>query len=172
MTMLRPPQTTVSLMARCCAVFTGLTWAASAALADLPRSAPPPAAYTTECGSCHTAYPPGLLLEKDWRKTLNGLASHFGTDATPTAAELKVITSYLLANAAIETTRFATPGDPPRLTRTAWFERKHLRKLPDSAWKDPKVKSAANCNACHTRADQGSYAEGEIAVPGFPGRRW
>jgi nitrate/TMAO reductase-like tetraheme cytochrome c subunit len=58
------------------------------------------------------------------------------------------------------------------LTRTAWFERKHLRKLPASVWADPKVKSAANCQACHTRADKSSFSETEVEVPGFPGKHW
>lgn len=154
------------------ALLFGFALATSAALADLPRSTSAPAAYVAECGNCHTPFPPGLMLEKDWRKTLSGLSSHFGTDASLSAAELKAVTTYLTANAAVDPGRFGTQVEPPRLTRTGWFERKHLRKLPDSVWKDPKVKSAAHCTACHTRADQGNYAESDIAVPGFPGRRW
>lgn len=131
-----------------------------------------PKVYTAECASCHTAYPPGLLVHKDWKKTLTQLATHFGTDATVSEAELQGISGYLLGNAATDAGRYTSQSDPARLTRTAWFERKHLRKLPASVWADPKVKSAANCQACHTRADKSSFSETEVEVPGFPGKHW
>jgi hypothetical protein len=55
----------------------------------------------------------------------------------------------------------AGAGDPPRLTGRAWFRREH-RKVPEAAWRDARVKSAANCAACHTRAEEGSFREREI----------
>jgi mono/diheme cytochrome c family protein len=136
------------------------------------RGALAPKIYKSECASCHTAYPAGLLVEADWRKLLSGLATHFGTDASVTAAELQEVSAYLLPQAATDATRYTSKVQPPRLTQTAWFERKHQRKIPDSVWQDPRVKSAANCAACHTRADQGSFAERDISVPGFPGKHW
>lgn len=131
-----------------------------------------PQVYATECASCHTAYPPGLLVSADWKKTLDNLSRHFGTDASVTAEELQGISAYLLAHAATDASRYTAQSDPVRLTRTAWFERKHLRKLPASVWADPLVKSASNCQACHTRVDKGSFSENEVAVPGFPGKHW
>ena len=40
--------------------------------------------YADECGSCHYAYPPGLLPSKSWAKLLDekALSNHFGEDAT------------------------------------------------------------------------------------------
>lgn len=149
-----------------------LSLLALAAHADGVRMPAAPAIYKTECAACHTAYPPGLLSEKDWRKTMTGLASHFGTDASLAPHEVKEISNFLFTNAATNLGRYGAPADPPRLTQTAWFEREHLRKLPASVWLDSRVKSASNCAACHTRADQGSFSENDIAVPGFPGRRW
>ncbi len=144
----------------------------TAAQADNLRSPPAPKIYTSECASCHTAYPAGLLVEKNWKKLLVTLGNHFGTDASVSPEELTSISAYLLDNAATDTTRYTAQNDPVRLTQTVWFERKHQRKLPASVWADTRVKSAANCQACHTRADQGRFSESDIAVPGFPGRHW
>ena len=157
----------------CAVAFLTLVGLAGArAHADSPRFPAAPPAYLAECGSCHVAYPPGLLTAGDWRTTLRGLARHFGTDATLGAAEMAVIQPYLEANAAPLGGRHGAQRQPPRLTQTPWFERKHLRKLPAAIWTDPKVKSAANCTACHAGAESGRYGESEISVPGFPGRHW
>ena len=37
--------------------------------------------YQEECGSCHMAYPPGLLPGRSWEKLMTGLADHFGENA-------------------------------------------------------------------------------------------
>lgn len=136
------------------------------------RLAAAPAAYLEECGSCHVPYPAGLLSARDWRTTLDGLQRHFGADASLAAAEASAIRAYLLDNAAPAGGRHDASRTPPRLTQTPWFERKHLRKLPTSVWANPKVKSAANCGACHAGADKGQFAESDISVPGHPGRHW
>jgi hypothetical protein len=39
--------------------------------------------------------------------------------------------------------------------------------VPASIWKDPRVKSPANCGACHRGAEQGRYGERELEVPGM-----
>jgi hypothetical protein len=46
----------------------------------------------------------------------------------------------------------APPED--RITRSAWFIRKH-DEVPAAAWQRPAIRSAANCGACHPKADQG-----------------
>ena len=60
-----------------------LSGAAAPAWSDsgrsMPRAVPP--AYTQECGSCHLAYPPGLLPALSWQRLMGGLDRHFGTDA-------------------------------------------------------------------------------------------
>ena len=70
---------------------------------------------------------------------------------------------FLVRNASTRS-RLAGEGDPPRLTASAWFRREH-RKVPESLWRDARVKSASNCSACHGRAEQGSYRGREIALP-------
>ena len=57
---------------------------------------------------------------------------------------------------------FTAPQD--RITRTAWFVRKHDEVAP-ATWKLPAIKSAANCGACHTTADQGDFNENKIRIP-------
>jgi mono/diheme cytochrome c family protein len=42
--------------------------------------------------------------------------------------------------------------------------------VPQADWHDAKVKSPANCAACHTRAAEGSYREREIVMPN--GKKW
>jgi nitrate/TMAO reductase-like tetraheme cytochrome c subunit len=146
---------------------------ASLANADNFRTlTPAPKAYTAECSSCHIAFPPGLMTARDWATTLTELPKHFGTDASVTPAELAEISPYLKSNAASNEERYGSPIKPPRLTKSAWFERKHVRKLPADVWINPKVKTASNCMACHQQADKGNYSEHDISVPGYPGRHW
>jgi mono/diheme cytochrome c family protein len=126
-----------------------------------------PAAYTSECGSCHTPFPPALLSAADWKRTLAGLDRHFGSDAGLDAATAADISAWLGRNAG---RRGDVGGKEPRITASAWFVRKH-DEVPARVWRDPRVKSAANCAACHPRADQGGYGERDIVMPGVGRQR-
>ena len=138
------------------------------ALADSERSAAPlTPQYQAECGSCHVAFPPGLLNKADWQKTMARLDRHFGTDASVDAKTHQSILSYLERNA--DSRSAAQAAAEPRITATNWFKKEH-REVPGSAWKDSRVKTAANCVACHGGAEQGRYGESEIAVPGMQRR--
>lgn len=144
------------------------------ALADsartMPRVVPP--AYTQECASCHTAYPPGMLPAASWQRIMTGLDRHYGTDASIDPATVQQIGQWLEAYAG---TYKRVAEEPPqdRITRSAWFERKH-RKVEPTVWKLPSVKSAANCSACHPGADQGDYDDDKLRMPaGLSARqRW
>lgn len=59
-----------------------------------------------------------------------------------------------------------TGASPPqdRITRSAWFERKH-RKVDAAVWKLPSVRSAANCAACHTKAERGDFDDDRLRMP-------
>ena len=143
----------------------GLATAALAAQADSGRQMPVnmPKAYTQECAACHTAYPPGLLPKASWGRLMGGLDKHFGTDATLDAATLQQLSGWLQANAGTyKRVSEAPPED--RITRSAWFERKH-RQIEPAVWRLASVKSAANCSACHTGADQGDYSEHALKLP-------
>ena len=134
------------------------------AFADrMPLPANTPASYKAECTSCHMAFQPALLTAGDWRKTMNGLKDHFGTDATVDMPKQQEITSFLERNAG-DVSKLGSAGEPPRITQTARFIRKH-REIPAKYWKDPRIKSAANCEACHRGAVQGNYSEHDILIP-------
>jgi len=137
----------------------------SAAQADggrlLPRDMP--AAYTAECAACHTAYPPGMLPARSWQRIMTGLDKHYGTDASLDDATVKQLSSWLQANAGTYK-RVAEAPPQDRITRSAWFERKH-REIEPAVWKHASVKSAANCAACHTGADKGNYDDDNLKFP-------
>ncbi len=118
--------------------------------------------WKAECGSCHVAYPAELLPAASWRKLMAGLNDHFGTDATLDAKTAESITRFLETNSATKR-KYAT--DPAlRITETRWFRKEH-DEVPARTWKNPAVKTAANCAACHTRAEQGDYSERTLRVP-------
>ena len=127
----------------------------------MPRSVPP--AFSAECASCHVAYPPGLLPAASWQRMMGSLDKHYGSDASLDAATTRQISEWLQANAG--TYRRVSESPPQdRITRSAWFERKH-RQIEPATWKLASVKSAANCGACHTGADRGLYDDDNIKLP-------
>ena len=152
-------------------------WLAACSISHLgfadstPSLSGAPKSFKSECASCHLAYPPSLLVAKDWQKIMSTLGKHFGTDASMGEAEIRDISQFLSANASNRPDRHIAQQDPPRLTQTPWFERKH-RKIPDKVWADVRVKSASNCMACHKGADNNNYSERDISVPGYPGKHW
>ena len=119
--------------------------------------------YKQECAACHVAFPPGMLPADSWRRLLNNLPNHYGTDASLDAATLNQLAAWLSANAGTyKRVREAPPED--RITKSAWFIRKH-DEVPAGVWKRPAVKSASNCTACHTQADQGNFDERTVRIP-------
>lgn len=133
------------------------------AVADSRRAAVTHPAYQEECGSCHVAFPPRLLAAPDWRRLMQRLGKHFGSDASVSPALARDIGAFLEANAGREG-RSTASSAAPRITETSWFVHEHGEVAPGT-FKRPAVKSAANCGACHTRAGEGSYREREIRVP-------
>ncbi len=152
------------------AVVTGCLISIGAHADNMPMPADAPAAFKTECSSCHLAFPPRLLPADDWRRVMAALDRHYGDNASLDDRTRKQIEDFLVRNAGSASSNRPGPGtgNPPRLTGTPWFQHKH-REVSAQVWRDPKVKSAANCSACHTGAEQGRYGENEITMPG--GRR-
>jgi hypothetical protein len=93
---------------------------------------------------------------------MGDLSNHFGTDASVDATTAKEIQGYLEANAGRVRGNDARPS--LRITETRWFRREH-DEVPAAVWKNPAVKSAANCGACHTRAERGDFGERSLRVP-------
>ena len=119
--------------------------------------------YKQECAACHLAYPPGMLPAASWQRLMGNLPKHYGTDASLDAATVKELSTWLSANAGTyKRVREAPPQD--RITRSAWFIRKH-DEVPAATWKRASIKSAANCAACHTQADQGNFNEHDVRIP-------
>lgn len=119
--------------------------------------------YKQECAACHTAYPPGLLPALSWQRVMRGLDQHYGTDASLEPQQVQQLATWLVANAGTyKRVHEAPPED--RLSRSAWFVRKH-RKVSAEVWQRPSVKSASQCAACHTRADQGWFDEHQVRIP-------
>lgn len=126
------------------------------------------ALYKTECGACHLAYQPGLLPASSWRRIMATLDRHFGENAELPADKRNSLQEYLVANAAAGGSSI---GEAPlRISETPHFRREH-RELSDRLVKgNPKVRSFANCQACHGGADNGDFSEHRINIPGYG--RW
>ena len=134
----------------------------SAAWADrLAWPAETPPAYQRECGGCHLAYHPALLASADWQRLMDGLSKHFGTDARLEDLDQQQVSAFLR--------RFGGSTSRPglsetlRITRTPRFLRKH-DEVPPRLWKDARVKSAANCEACHGGAAEGRFSEHDLRL--------
>jgi hypothetical protein len=97
---------------------------------------------------------------------MDTLSDHFGENASLGEAQRRTVLDYLLANAAdgpragSEGRKFAASipveQTPLRITEVPRWVREH-RKLGADRWRDPNVRSKANCVACHKGADQGIY---------------
>ena len=139
------------------------------------------ATYAEECGACHMPYQPGLLPAAAWQQIMSaeGLADHYGDDASLSDELRTEIAAYLAANSADQASRsrsraFAVGGiggaDLPRITETPYFRKEHdeipARMVVDNA----EVSSFSNCNACHQGAAEGVYNEHRVKIPGFG--RW
>ena len=132
--------------------------------------------YKNECTSCHMGYPPGLLPEASWIKLMAGLEDHFGDNAELDAETHRIIKDYLVRNSADKSNyrrsqKFARgySGNKIliRISELPYFVHEH-DEIPTHMVKGNKdVRSFSHCNACHRKADQGSFREREIDIPGY-----
>ncbi|MDH5558180.1 MAG: diheme cytochrome c [Alphaproteobacteria bacterium] len=139
---------------------------APAALADERLPPITNEAVKKECGACHMAFQPQFLPQRSWRKMMDGLSDHFGEDASLPEATRLEIAAYLEANAgdvsgSREGRKFvksiAADQSPMRITEVPRWVGEHRGEVRESAWSDPRVRSKANCVACHRGADSGWY---------------
>ena len=120
------------------------------------------AAWRAECGGCHVAYPPALLSAAEWRRLMGSLDRHFGTDATVDRKTAAEIDAFLAANAGRGESRPAE-GEP-RITTTRWFRHEHA-KISANVLRSARVKTAANCAACHPGTAAGDFDEHAVGIP-------
>jgi cytochrome c553 len=133
------------------------------ALADSEGLSPTNPTWQAECGSCHIAYAPKLLPAPAWRRMMSGLERHFGTDASVDAATAAEIGAFLERNAGQGRKRGIDSGTL-RISDTPWFRRKH-DEVAAATWKNPRVKTAANCGACHGGAERGEFDDDAVRIP-------
>jgi len=117
-----------------------------------------------ECGACHMAFQPQMLPKRSWEKIMATLPNHFGEDASLSAEKTQHILSYHIENASDSgwwSGKFLRgvkdSWTPMRITEIPYWIREHNEEVPAYAWNDPKVKTKANCLACHPRAKNGDY---------------
>lgn len=117
-----------------------------------------------ECGACHLAFQPQMLPKRSWEKIMMGLSDHFGEDASLDKATVQEVKEYLTENAADSgwwSGKFLRgikdDMTPLRITEMPYWVREHNKEVPNWAWRDAKVKTKANCVACHLRAESGNY---------------
>ncbi len=124
-------------------------------------------ATVAECSACHMVYPAQMLPARSWTKLMETLGDHFGEDASLAPDVQADIVAYLKANAAdapasgkmIRILKGVAPEDVPlRITGLPWWKRRH-GEIDPTRYLKPKIKSPANCIACHRSADKGDFFE-------------
>ena len=111
-----------------------------------------------QCGDCHMVFPSRMLPARSWAAIISGMDNHFGEDAAIPKEDLDAIRIFLTSHAADSPDATARqrhylsallPSSTPlRITATPWWNQMHADFNFDGA-KHSKVKSAANCLACH-----------------------
>lgn len=122
------------------------------------------ALYQKECASCHFGYQPALLNKASWEKVMTNLSDHFGTDASLGKVESEQILNYLVTNAG--SGKITANNTTMQITKSPYFIKEH-RKISANLIEQKEVGSLANCMACHTTADKGSYSERAIVIPNY-----
>ncbi|MBF0184632.1 MAG: diheme cytochrome c [Magnetococcales bacterium] len=133
------------------------------------------AQYRAECGSCHLAYPPGLLPGRSWEKLLQQLADHFGENAEVQEEVRQALQSYLQNNAADRVdyqksrkmvASIPAGQTPLRISEIPYFRHEHGENKEVKVYGSGEKLSLARCEQCHPLAEQGSFHEHELRLPG------
>ncbi len=141
-------------------------------VAFVGKTLPESAKWQEECGSCHLAFHPSLLPARSWQALLAGQNRHFGDDLGLDAATVSDLLAFAVPNAAEQgateaawkLNRSVPAGSTPlRISETPYWTKKH-REIADADWQNPKVKSKANCAACHRDAEAGTFEDAAMQV--------
>jgi len=139
--------------------------------------------YLEECGSCHFAYPPGLLPERSWKKLMSAqaLEDHFKENAE-LDEDTRIQILAILSNHSAEKSYYkrskkvmSTLGDdvtPLRITEVPYIKEKHHQVDEDIDVKTSKVKSFSNCDKCHQEADNAIFDDDTVMIPGHGYWTW
>lgn len=130
-------------------------------------------AWNAECGSCHLAFHPTLLPARSWNALLAAQDRHFGESLGLDEAKLREIAAFArkypaesrLSEPAYKIDKSIAAGATPlRITETPYWIEKHAG-IPEAAWRDPKVRSRANCEGCHLDAGAGTFEDAAMRMP-------
>lgn len=131
--------------------------------------------YIKECGSCHFAYPAGLLPSSAWNKMLSNLSNHFGDDASVDEKTFQTLSSYLNENSAEKSMDYKRSRKiveslngtvPDSITSVPYIKKKH-KKIKESLITQKDVKGLYNCTACHKSAEKGIFSEDDVKIPNY-----
>jgi hypothetical protein len=135
--------------------------------------------YVKECGTCHFPYSPGLMPARSWVRVLDRMENHFGESVRLDPAIRAKLQAYLTSNAADVSPyegskafmeRIPSTFTPYRLSSVPLFREMHTVIHEVIATKPKvKVRTVTNCNACHRKADEGSFGLIELYIPGLTG---
>ncbi len=131
--------------------------------------------YKEECGSCHLAYPAGLLPKKSWYAIMKQLDQHFGDNAELDDKTAKEISQYLInqstsnnrTHSMKKLLRKLSGKTPLRITELPYFVHEHDEIPKRMSINNPRVKSLSQCDACHKNAIKGDFDEDRVVIPGF-----
>ncbi len=148
-----------------------LTTASSGAFVVASRVVPLNDSYASECGDCHFAYPPILLPARSWQLLMQGLADHFGEDASLDEDSHRQIAAYLQRHAAehVDTEaannlRLVAPDSPLRISKAPYWVRRH-KNISAAIFRRRVVGSKGNCIACHKDARSARFDDQKIHIP-------
>jgi len=107
--------------------------------------------WRQECSACHMAYLPKWLSADNWRRIMQGLDKHFGSNANLGVREREEITSFLVTHAAPDPDGKYS-AETLRITNAPWFLQGHGANAA-RFWVKNQVGNASECTACHKGAD-------------------
>lgn len=116
----------------------------------------------TECSACHMAYPAGLMPARSWKAIISDLTHHFGEDASLDPETTKKIEAYYTEHAADRVgfgsfmRGMSADQTPLRITDMPWWKWAH-KELNPAYFTSKRVKTKANCQACHQTGPQGYF---------------
>ncbi|MEA3521709.1 MAG: cytochrome b/b6 domain-containing protein [Campylobacterota bacterium] len=131
--------------------------------------------YATDCGDCHTPYPPYMFPEKSWKRIMDKLDNHFNeriTENNISKGARKTIRKYLYANSAEHSSRemaykmLNSIGDrAPKSTSKVMYWRDSHADIHPSVYKRESIKTKSNCKACHRFFEYGVLDDTYIKIP-------
>ena len=131
--------------------------------------------YKNECGSCHFAYPAGLLPSSAWNKMMSNLSNHFGDDASVDEKTFQTLASYLNENSAEKSMNYKRSRKivenlkgtiPDSISKMPYMKKQH-KEIKENLITQKEVKGLFNCTACHKNAEKGIFSEEDVNIPNY-----